>query len=311
MVSSQAFPKSVGNLKSMAADATSKNGSRSSPSGEQDSSPGSDASDITAADRALSSGVRSGPQVCQPWESAGRWIAYFRANLADAPDVVWSPVPMLDAQERLAVLSSIQTFQLGESGEGRHIKACARRWVERGGDEDYLLALDLFLKEEHRHARLLSRFLHQERSGLKTRQWSDGCFRWLRHLLGLRTSISVLITAEIIAQVYYLALMQSTKSTTLRGICRRVLRDERAHVAFQQGQLDKLSQGWSAIRTAVVRTGESLLFRLACRVVWHDHRTVFRAAGMSRRDFHDRAMRRFRVAKRQSRRSGRGPELPG
>ncbi|EMI18388.1 LytB protein [Rhodopirellula maiorica SM1] len=229
------------------------------------------------------------------WDNA-QWSRYFVRNLAEVPTIPWSDSPTLTETERAAIATSVQTFQLGESGEGRHIKRCAREWIERAGDPDYLAALTLFLQEENQHAAWLGRLLTQEGVPLLQKQWSDGCFRFLRHLAGLRTSISVLVTAEILAQVYYLALMRATDSPTLRGICRRILRDERAHVVFQQSQKGKLSAEWGNVRRICVHTLETILFEVARRIVWHEHRVVFRAASMDWTSYRNRTSRRWTAA---------------
>ena len=58
-------------------------------------------------------------------------------------------------------------------------------------------------------------------------------FRWLRHRAGLELSIAVLVTAEIIAKVYYAALRQATTSVVLVRLCDQILYDELRHVRFQ------------------------------------------------------------------------------
>ena len=80
---------------------------------------------------------------CKSWRNS-HWIKYFQQNLADKPNIPWSSEPTLTSHEHASLTKSIQTFQLGESGEGKHIKACAAAWIQRGGDADYLTALALF-----------------------------------------------------------------------------------------------------------------------------------------------------------------------
>ncbi len=235
----------------------------------------------------------------------GEWTDYFQTNLADDPGIDWSESRTLELDQRVAIAKSIQIFQLGESGEGSHIRRCASDWIKRGGDADYLQALTLFLREENRHAEWLGRFLDQEGVPRLTRQWSDGCFRFLRHRAGLRTSISVLVTAEILAQVYYLALMRATDSATLRTMCRRILRDERSHVVFQQNQSRELAQHWGPIRRMIVGTIERALFEVARRIVWHDHRGVFTAARMDWKSYADRTARRWAAARCPRRKAGK------
>lgn len=95
--------------------------------------------------------------------------------------------------------------------------------------------------EEQRHARDLARFLRQNSIPTIKTTFADRVFRNLRHLFAsLQISIAVLITAEIIAKVYYAALKEATNSTVLRTLCDQILQDEVKHVEFQAEQLGKL-----------------------------------------------------------------------
>jgi hypothetical protein len=99
----------------------------------------------------------------------------------------------------------------------------------------------LFTAEEQRHARDLARFLQLNGIALLKTTFPDRVFRRFRHLFGgLEISIGVLITAEIIAKVYYGALYHATKSSILRTLCDQILSDEIKHVEFQAEQLGKL-----------------------------------------------------------------------
>ncbi|MGB7344382.1 MAG: 4-hydroxy-3-methylbut-2-enyl diphosphate reductase [Pirellulaceae bacterium] len=241
--------------------------------------------------------MQTGSTWCHDWNNR-QWAEHFQDNMANPPTISWSDSPTLTEQEKTAVIDSIRTFQLGESGEGKHICKAAANWIQCGGDPDYLPALRLFLQEENCHAAWLGKFLKQEDASLLEDHWSDHCFRGIRHCAGLRTSINVLLTAEILAQVYYLALMRSTQSKTLREICRRILRDERAHVVFQQNQSNEIARRWGWLRRRAIGLLETIGFRIARSIVWHDHYSVFKAANMDWNTYRDRTMRRWLAARR-------------
>jgi hypothetical protein len=93
--------------------------------------------------------------------------------------------------------------------------------------------------------------------------------------------------------------MRSTDSPTLQAICQRILRDERSHVVFQQNQANDLSDSWSGPRKAIANVAETMGFRIARRIVWHDHRSVFESAGMSWKVYRDRTTRRWLAARRR------------
>src|SRR5260370_35800493 len=61
----------------------------------------------------------------------------------------------------------------------------------------------------------------------------DCIFRWLRKLEGLEVCALVLVTAEVLAVPFYLALRDATRSHLLRLICMRILCDEAAHLNYQ------------------------------------------------------------------------------
>ena len=142
----------------------------------------------------------------------------------------------------------MQEFQLGESSEGRHLMTRAIRHAADTGDVDYIPALRLFIAEEHRHARDLGRVLDLAGIPRVGRTWPDTVFRWLRKGAGLELSIAVLVTAEIIAKVYYAALREATHAPVLRRLCDQILADEVQHVRFQAERVAILRRGKSAPR---------------------------------------------------------------
>ena len=179
--------------------------------------------------------------------SSRRWIAHFQQNRARLHAIPWHRGGDLTADERAAISRSIRAFQLGEQGDGDHLVHYAREWAKRAGDVDYVEAIRMLIAEEQRHARDLGRVMDLNGIPRLRRGWTDGIFRRLRNLLGsLEVSIAVLVTAEIIAKVYYVALRDATKSTVLRALCEQILEDEYNHVDFQTAQLAMLRRGRSA-----------------------------------------------------------------
>src|SRR5262249_7311040 len=138
-------------------------------------------------------------------------------------------------------------------------------------------AIKLFIREEQRYARDLGRFLHLAGIPLLQRTWPDTVFRWLRHRAGLELSIRVLITAEIIARVYYIALHNATGSTVLRRLCEQILADEEAHVRFQAERLAILRSRGARWWLKCIHGWQRFLFWGACLVVWWKHGRALRA----------------------------------
>ncbi|MFF2479513.1 hypothetical protein [Paenibacillus sp. NPDC058071] len=207
------------------------------------------------------------------------WSEYFRKNKDQLAEIAWNDPYGLSASERAIIADSIQQFQLGESSEGRHLLFQARAYAERSGDYAYLEAITAFIREEQRHARDLGQFMKVQQIPLIRAHWVDGVFRKLRKFAGLELSVTVLITAEIIAKVYYEALKNCTKSPALRGLCDQILRDENKHVEFQSLTLRKLAAKQGAIRHFLSRAFHRILFEGTILVVWRQHRKVFKTGG--------------------------------
>jgi len=95
----------------------------------------------------------------------------------------------------------------------------------------------------------------------------------------------VLVTAEIIAKVYYAALREASTSRILRRLCGQILSDEVRHVEFQTEQLAKLRRGRAAPLLWVTRALHQLLFVGATLIVTWSHRSVLSRAGCGFRRF--------------------------
>ncbi len=209
--------------------------------------------------------------------SSSEWLDYFRRNADQLLPIPWEHGPELTDKERESIAASVQGFQLGESSEGRHLAKCARDYAQSSGDVEYYPAIQLFIREEQRHARELGRFM--ERSGIPMirKTWPDTVFRRLRHLASLEQSIGVLVTAEIIAKVYYPALREAACSGILQAICEQIIRDEAPHVEFQCERLAILRRQCSTPGLVLRHGLHRVLFFGTIFVVWMKHGRALRA----------------------------------
>ena len=213
--------------------------------------------------------------------SSKEWREYFAGNYQGHHLLNWTEQVALSAPERMAITKSVQAFQLGESSEGLHLFRRAEEYAKATGDVEYLEAMKLFIREEQRHARYLARFMELTSVPRSRKIFIDGVFRGLRRLAGLECSISVLITAEIIAKVYYRALHDATQSDLLRAICQQILSDEKMHVQFQAERLAMLRKGRSKPLLALTIFAQRFLFAGTLFVVWIKCWRTFRAAADS------------------------------
>jgi hypothetical protein len=205
--------------------------------------------------------------------------------------------PLTDEQ-RAVLISSLQDFQLGESSEGRHGRGRAAAYADGIGDSHYAEAIRLFFAEENQHASYLERYLRSHGVEPIGRSWTDFVFRRVRRLMGLEVLLTVLLTAELIGEVYYRAVRAATRCPTLRAICAQLLRDERMHVRFHVERFQFLRRGRSRVRTALQDGLWRVFFTATCLAVWLKHGRALRLGGYGFRRFRAEALRRFRRAVR-------------
>jgi hypothetical protein len=209
------------------------------------------------------------------------WITYFEQNAANLINIYWDDGYKITPQEASVVARSLAQFQLGESSEGNHVLMLAQRYIAASGDETYLPALKLFIKEEQRHSKYLARFMEQQNLPLAQSDLVDGVFRMLRHIFNLKLSIMAMLTAEIIAVPYYKSLHNATRSPLLRQICAQLLRDEMQHLQFQLDALSQLRHQRTLGNIVVNHSIHCLLFALTILIVWKQHQAVLRVGGYS------------------------------
>src|SRR5262249_39758545 len=87
------------------------------------------------------------------------WLAHFRANAARARPIPWQKGAEATPAQLEAIARSLQAWQLGETSDGRHLRAAAARYAAQVGDANYPVLVELFIREEQRHGEMLGRFL--------------------------------------------------------------------------------------------------------------------------------------------------------
>jgi hypothetical protein len=208
-----------------------------------------------------------------------RWFTHFSLRSMTALHVSSFPALQLTESERRTIAPSIQQFQLGEASRGRRLLERGQKYGRAVNDSLFAGALDLFIKEEQQHSRCLAAFMESEGIPLLPRHWVDSTFRLLRGLASLELSLTVLVTAEIIAVPYYRALRAATSSSVLKMICTRILDDEASHLKYQASVLARVAGTRGRARQRIVTELHKLLLIGTLPVVWKGHRAVFEAAG--------------------------------
>jgi hypothetical protein len=214
-----------------------------------------------------------------------KWFTHFSLRSMTALHVSCNAAIQLTEEERRTIAPSIQQFQLGEGSRGQRLLERGQKYGRSANDPLFAGALDLFIKEEQQHSRYLAAFMQSQSIPLAQKHWVDSVFRKLRGLAGLELSLTVLVTAELIAVPYYRALRAATGSPILKMICTRILEDEANHLKFQASMLARAAFGRPrAIQWAFGELHRSFLLGTTL-VVWIEHRAVFEAAGYNFRRF--------------------------
>ena len=215
--------------------------------------------------------------------NSAHWLAYFQQNRLGRTEPDWQlPVPAALSPAH-ALADSLSHFQLGESGEGRFLLNEARRSYP--DDADYCAALDLFIKEEQEHARLLEWLVRRFDGRLITGHWTHSLFRLLRRALGVTFEIQVLVIAELVGTGYYRILRRYSTDPVLAHVCDLLLRDEARHIEFHRERFAADQRAWLPLERAAWAAQFQALFLGAATVAWVDHRRALRAVGSSRREF--------------------------
>ncbi len=205
------------------------------------------------------------------------WQSYFEANsqVKQAASLPWERGATLTEAERLAIANSIAEFQLGEQSEGRRLIAQAAQYPQG----DFTTTIRLFIGEEHRHAGLLARYMKLADIPRRQHTPRDHLFRRFRRF-NLETTLRILITAEMIATVYYPALSRATGCPLLQQLAQHIATDEVAHVQFQSEALRELCASHARLHQRLSLRLHRWVFALTLCAVWQGHRSVLQRSGL-------------------------------
>lgn len=207
------------------------------------------------------------------------WLNHFEYHAQQPRGAAGGSPATLAPEERRLIARSLATFQLGEQSDGAGLLRAACRFAAAHGDELLPRITELFIREEQRHARLLRGFMDEHGISARGRHWSDAIFRRVRGLGGFELYLHVLITAELIGNVYYRALESVTDCQRLKVLCRTLLADELAHIGYESELILELRAERPTALRALIRLLHRAFFCGAACSVWISHRAVLRRAG--------------------------------
>ncbi|MBL9132980.1 MAG: long-chain fatty aldehyde decarbonylase [Verrucomicrobiaceae bacterium] len=217
------------------------------------------------------------------------WINHYETNtrLNDAMTLPAGPSGLPEAV-RKPVARSLAVFQLGESGGGTRLKRYARVIAPLAQFSGYQRAIDLFVAEEQSHAALLSRLIAYLNQPQLHKQWTNSIFRWARNLVNLEFNIQILLTAELVAEVYFGLLYLRCADPAVKKVSHKLLRDEMQHLEFQRQFLAERLQEFTPATRRLWCLQFRLIHRFVAAVVSWDHRDCLKAIEVSPAAFRSR-----------------------
>lgn len=217
------------------------------------------------------------------------WIHHYETNtrLNDEMKLPETPHALPEAV-RAPLARSLAIFQLGETGGGTRLKRYAREVAPLEQFAGYQRAIDLFVAEEQSHAALLGRLIVRLNEPALKKQWTNSIFRWARNLVNLEFNIQVLLTAELVAEVYFGLLYLRCTDPGVRQVSHKLLRDEMKHLEFQRQFLAERLRELTPATRKLWRLQFRLIHRFVAAVVSFDHRDCLRVVQVTPAAFRSR-----------------------
>lgn len=217
------------------------------------------------------------------------WINHYEGNtrLNDTMKLPTKPCVLPEAI-RAPIARSLAVFQLGESGGGTRLKRYAKVIAPLTQFTGYQRAIDLFVAEEQSHAALLGRLIERLKQPPLQKQWTNSIFRWARNLVNLEFNIQILLTAELVAEVYFGLLYLRCPDPAVKQVSHKLLRDEMKHLEFQRQFLAERLQEFSPALRRLWCLQFRLIHRFVAGVVSFDHSDCLGAIDVSPAAFRSR-----------------------
>ncbi len=228
------------------------------------------------------------------------WHAYYMANAQFQLEIPWERGAEITPEQIDAIAYSLAIWQLGETSDGSHLLAAAKKYAELINEPQTIDVIYLFIKEEQRHGNLLGQFLDLAQIPRVRSNWGDTIFRAIRYSIpNIEIWSTPVIMVETIALIYYKAIQKATKSTVLYSICQQILRDEVKHIRFQYEQFAIIFR----VRPLLLRILTLLIHRILyfsiTLAVWVGHRKALQAGGYNFKSYWQEAWIKMNFAWRR------------
>ncbi len=225
---------------------------------------------------------------------AKRWLKYFVDNRAVQGAIRLPEQIVLDEQLRDPLIKSLQKFQIGETGDGKHL----RKFASRTANQDYMQCVDLFVKEEQTHGQVLAEVLRSLNATVLNWHWTDIAFIALRRLCGLKTELFIILIAEIIGKCFYKCVSDNINDEKLSNVFAVIVCDEIAHLRFHCEFLADHMDSFPWHLKYAIHYVWGMMFSTACFVFIADHKKALAALNVSSTDFIASCSKEFQRAAR-------------
>lgn len=209
------------------------------------------------------------------------WLRYFQQNKMLRSAIRLPERIDIDAELRKPLLRSLQKFQIGETGEGRHL----RYFAKRTNDAAYSQCIDLFVKEEQSHGQMIAEVIAAIDGRVLLWHWTDCAFILLRRVMGLKTELMICLIAEIIGKCFYRLLADRLDNSQLSNVFAFIVCDEIAHLRFHSEFLNKQLGPYHWLLKFFIYYSWSIIFYTVSFVFVLDHKDTLRKLDVSPTDF--------------------------
>jgi hypothetical protein len=222
---------------------------------------------------------------------SSQWRRYFEENRKLRPATRLPNDIVLDDVLQASLIPSLQKFQIGETGEGRHL----RKYAKKYGDPDYVQCVDMFIKEEQSHAQILSQVILAMNGNLLSWHWTDVAFTCMRRLLHLKTELLILLVAEVIGKCFYKYVADKVDYKPLEEVFSLIVLDEIMHLKFHTEFLSEQLRSYPWLVKHFVHYMWCMIFYTACFAFVLDHKKALRALNISSGEFIGTCSKTFHV----------------
>jgi hypothetical protein len=217
------------------------------------------------------------------WSRSRFWLCHFLHNRHERRRMDWSPPARIEPRLRPLVAHWLaHSASLPAPVGAWMIDAAARQCAN---DPAYVQSLRLMVKEEQYLTGLSAKLLARLEPQRALHEGLGRLARPLRHFLGLRLELSVVLLQEVVDLTFCGMIHEATEDDVLRAACRQIVADRSAHASFLAERLTLEFADFNFVRRNVRRLRLRLLFGALLATQAMRYHALIRAAGWTPQRF--------------------------